>query len=57
MKENGFRFKKKKQMTETMRDVNSADTPAQVESLMNSMEQAAGSIGCCMNANKTIHVF
>ena len=30
-----------------------ANTPSQAESLLHSLEQAAGDIGLCMNTNKT----
>ena len=33
------------------------NTPAQAESVQQSQEQAAGSIGLYKNVNKTVHVF
>ena len=33
-----------------------ANTPAQVESLLHSLEQAAGGIGLHVNANKTVYM-
>ena len=33
------------------------NTSAQANSLLHSLEQAAGGIGLYMNANKTVHVF
>ena len=61
MKENGFTKKGKKQTMscKTMTDADSADdlvllanTPAQAKSLLDSLEQAAGSIGLYENARK-----
>ena len=46
-----------------MRDANYTDDPAllanttKAESLLHGWEQAAGSIGFYMKANKTVHVF
>ena len=63
IKENGFTLKKKRTRqfpTQNMTDVDYADdlllfrnTPAQAESLLHSLEQAAGNIGVCVDTNKT----
>ena len=63
MKENGFTLKKKRNRrypTQTIMDADYAgdipllaNTPTQAESLLHSLEQAAGSIGLHVNANKT----
>ena len=62
MKENGFMLKNKKQMIPRI-NYNGcwlywwhtllANTPTQAESLLHSLEQAAGGIGLCVNADKT----
>ena len=67
-KKNSFTLKKAKSrqyLTETMTDTDYkydlallANTPAQAESLLHSLEEAAGAIDLNMNANKNrIHVF
>ena len=63
MKENGFTLKKTRSrwyLTETMTDGDYTDdlvllsnTPAQIESLLHSLEQAVEGIGLCVNTNKT----
>ena len=63
MKENGFTLKKvrsRRYPTQIITDADYADdrahlanTPTQAESLLHSLEQAAGSIGCHVNADKT----
>ena len=68
IKENGFTLKKKARnrwySAETMTDADYVDdlalltnTPAQAESLMHSLKQAAGSISFHVNANEAVHVF
>ena len=62
MKENGFTLKKAKSRwfpAETITDADNADdivllsnTPTQAESMLHSLEQAAGGIGLHVNTNK-----
>ena len=66
IKENGFTLKKARSRwysTETITDADYADdiaflanTPTQSESLLHSLEQAAGGIGLNVNADKIEHV-
>ena len=66
MKENGFKLAKersRKYPAQTFTDADYADditllanTPAQAESLLHSLERVAASIGFHVNADKTIHV-
>ena len=63
MKENGFKLAKERSTrypTQTMTDTDYADdipflanTPAKAESLLLSLERAAGGIGLHVNADKT----
>ena len=63
MKENGFKLLRERSRrcpTQTITDVDNADdiallvnTPAQAESLLYSLERAAGGISLHVNANKT----
>ena len=63
MKENGFKLAKersKKYTEQAIKDTDYADdiallanTPAQVESLLHSLERAAAGIGLYVNADKT----
>ena len=63
MKENGFKLAKERSRgypAQTITDADYADdiallpnTPAQAESLLHSLERAAGGVGVYVNANKT----
>ena len=64
IKETGFMLKKQMISIETITNVDYANdlvllanTPAQAESLLYNLEQAAGGIGLYVNANKTEHMY
>ena len=67
MKDNGFTLKKARSRqypAQTIKDADYAhdiallaNTPAQAESLLNSLEQAAGNIGLHLNADKTEYMY
>ena len=66
MKENGFTLEKisRQYLSQTVTDADYADDiafqaniPAQAESLLHSLEQAAGGIGLHRNADKTEYMF
>ena len=61
MKENNFTQKKRQYSAETIADTDYADdqvllanTPAQAESLLHNLEQAAKGIGLYMNSDKIV---